>query len=126
MTPISAVAYCTQRPLGVVRAPQPDAVAGLEAEAEQAAGAARDALGELVVRPAHALVAGDERLDVAVGGDGAGQVGADRLVEQRDVGRSRGRQRHRDPLVRGDRRYRTVTRGAPQRSHAIGRASAQP
>ena len=89
-----------QRPLGVVRAPQPDPVAGLEAE--RRSGPWRSAStrsAKLVVRPADALVAGDERLDVAVGGDRAGQVGADRLVEQRDVGRSGigGERRHRDP-----------------------------
>ena len=77
-----------QRPLGVVRAPQPDPVAGLQAERRAGPWPAGDPLGELGVRPADALVAGDERLAVAVGGDRAGQVGADRLVEQRDVGAS--------------------------------------
>ena len=87
-----------QRPLGVVRAPQPDPVTRLEPEADQAPGAAAHPLAELGVGPAHTLMAGHEGLDVAVGGDGAGQVGADGLVEQRDVGRSRiAGQLHPDP-----------------------------
>ena len=63
-----------QRPLGVVRAPQADAVARLQPEPDQAAGEPGDPLGELRVGPPHALVAGDEGFAVAVLGDGPGEV----------------------------------------------------
>ena len=58
-----------QRPLGVVRAPQSDPVADLQAESEQPGAEPLDPLAELGVGPADALVAGDEGVVVAVGGD---------------------------------------------------------
>ena len=45
-------------------------------------------IAEFGVCPADALVDGDDRLAVRVGLDGVDQVRRDRLVDQRDVGRS--------------------------------------
>ena len=77
-----------QGPLGVVRTPQSHSIANLQAEPEEAGAEPFDALAELGVAPADALVPGDEGVVVAVGGDRPPEVVADRFVEQRHVGRT--------------------------------------
>ncbi len=85
-----------QHPLGAVRRPDPDPVARLDAEREQRAGEPVGLRVELGVAEADALVARDERLAAAVLGRHAPERGADRLLEQRRLGRPGGvTRRHR-------------------------------
>ena len=72
-----------ERPLGIARAPDPDAIAGLMTRREQTAGERRHPVGELAIGPPDPLMAGHERFAVAVLRDGPGEVLSDRLVEQR-------------------------------------------
>ena len=76
------------RPLRAVRRPDPDALALLDAERDQRAGAAVDLGLELAVGVAQVLVTGDERLVVGVLGDGAVEQIADGEAEQRHVARA--------------------------------------
>ena len=78
-----------QHPLGAVGRPDADAVALLEAGAEQPARERVDLLVELGVREPDVLVADHERLAVAEARDRALEVLADRLADQRLVGDAR-------------------------------------
>ena len=72
-----------ERPLGAVRAPDPDAVAGLDPGGDERARRAIDGLAELRVRVAQVLVDGDQRLAVREPRDRAVEVVPDRVAQQR-------------------------------------------
>ncbi len=78
-----AVAYCNDDPLVAIRRPDADAIAGRDAEREQAARDRGRRVPQLAIGRAVALRAHDERLAIAEPIDGAAQVLADRLAEQR-------------------------------------------
>src|SRR5262249_47908782 len=71
------------RPLGVVGRPDADAVAGLEAEGDEAGGQRVDLLLELPVGPADVLLADDERVALGKARRDAVEILADRLADER-------------------------------------------
>ena len=75
-------------PFGSVRRPDADAVALLDAPREQAARGAGGLFPQLSVRRAVVLLAHHQRFTLRDAFDGAAQVLADRLAEQRDGARS--------------------------------------
>ena len=83
-------------PLRAVRAPDPDAVARLDAERQQSAGNALDFRSKSGVRIAERLVARNEGVGVRMGGSDPIEAHANRLAEQRlarrstDIGRLHG------------------------------------
>ena len=70
-------------PLGIVRRPDPEPVASFDAERDEASGERVDAGLKLPIRPAHPLLADDERLAIGGTRDDAVEGFADRLTEQR-------------------------------------------
>ncbi len=72
-----------ERPFGAVRAPDADAVAGLDPGGDEGARRAVDGLAELRVGVAQVLVDRDERLAVAEARDRAVEVVPDRVAQQR-------------------------------------------
>ena len=70
-------------PLGIVRRPDPEPVASFDAERDEASGKRVDAGLQLSIRPAHPLVADEERLAIGGTRDDAVEGFADRLTEQR-------------------------------------------
>ena len=74
-----------QHPLGAVRRPDADAVAGLDPGGEQAAGQAIDIGAELVVGPSPISRAVDQGLTIAEAGDGPAQILTDRASDERLV-----------------------------------------
>ncbi len=75
-----------QHPLGTIGRPDAHTITGGQSRGDQAASELVDPLVELGVGPADVLVADDERLAVPMSGDGALEVRADRLTDQRRVG----------------------------------------
>ena len=75
-------------PFRAVRRPDADPVALLDTQADQAVGERVDVGTQLRVGPAPGAVVLDQRLPVAVGGNRAVEVGADRLRQERDVARA--------------------------------------
>ena len=77
------------RPLGVVRRPDADAVAGVEPKRQQARGKGVDLGFQLAIAPAHALLAHDERVAVRPSGCHLVEMHAEGFADQR---------RHRNPV----------------------------
>ena len=77
-----------QHPFRAVLRPDADAVAGTQAEPQQAGGQAGHAGVEFGVAPAHALVGHDQGVVAAVAGGDRCQEGADGLADQRDAARA--------------------------------------
>ena len=70
-------------PFGVVRRPDADALARLQPQRDQAGGERIDLLAELALAPADALLAHDQPGPVAPARNGAVEMAADRLADQR-------------------------------------------
>ena len=96
-----------ERPLGAVRAPDPDAVAGLDPGGDEGPRRPVHGLAELRVGVAEVLVHGDQRLAIREPLDRAVQVVPDRVAQQRR-GRRPGcvRRLHCDPPLAEDPDYR--------------------
>ena len=73
-------------PLGIVRRPDADAVAGVEPERQQSRGKGVDLGFQLAIAPAHALLAGDERVAVRPSRCHLVEMHAEGFADQRHAG----------------------------------------